>query len=227
MVVHYTGTLQDGTQFDSSRGRGEFKFTLGQGQVIKGWDEGVKTMKKGERAIFTLSAEYAYGEAGSPPKIPANATLIFDIELLSWKAEDISDDGDGTLTRTVVKKGPESWTKVIDACQATIKCKILGEKSAVLHDYGKVVMEVGEAELHNLPVGINTAVKKMHRSDVCHITCTGKNDLTAEQKKILKLPENVILPKKIYEILYLLCYRKSIALSLNFANLKRCKKHGK
>jgi len=227
VVVHYTGTLQDGTQFDSSRGRGEFKFTLGQGQVIKGWDEGVKTMKKGERAIFTLSAEYAYGEAGSPPKIPANATLIFDIELLSWKAEDISDDGDGTLTRTVVKKGPESWTKVIDACQATIKCKILGEKSAVLHDYGKVVMEVGEAELHNLPVGINTAVKKMHRSDVCHITCTGKNDLTAEQKKILKLPENVILPKKIYEILYLLCYRKSIALSLNFANLKRCKKHGK
>ena len=191
VIVHYTGTLQDGTQFDSSRGRGEFKFPLGQGQVIKGWDEGVKTMKKGERAIFTLSSEYAYGEAGSPPKIPQNATLIFDIELLSWKAEDISEDGDGTLTRTVVKKGPESWTKLQDACQATIKCKILGEKSRILHDYGKVVLEVGEAELHNLPVGVNTALKKMHRGDICHITCTGKNDLVSDQKKALKLPENV------------------------------------
>lgn len=191
MTVHYTGTLEDGTQFDSSRGRGEFKFTLGQGQVIKGWDEGVKTMKKGERAMFTLTSEYAYGEAGSPPKIPPNATLIFDIELLSWKAEDISEDGDGSLTRTVVKKGPESWTKVNDACQATIKCKIIDESMKVLHDYGKVVFEVGEAELHNLPFGINTALKKMHRGDTCRLSCKGKNDLLQDQKKLLNLPEHV------------------------------------
>lgn len=61
-------------------------------------------MKKGEIATFTLTPEYAYGEQGSPPKIPANATLIFDIELLSWKAEDISEEGNGSLTRTTVKK---------------------------------------------------------------------------------------------------------------------------
>lgn len=61
VTVHYTGTLSDGSQFDSSRGRGVFKFTLGQGQVIKGWDEGVKSMKKGERSVFTLRPEYAYG----------------------------------------------------------------------------------------------------------------------------------------------------------------------
>ena len=84
VTVHYTGTLTDGTQFDSSRGRGEFTFTLGEGQVIKGWDEGVKTMKKNERAKFTLAPEYAYGENGSPPKIGQNQTLIFDIELLRW-----------------------------------------------------------------------------------------------------------------------------------------------
>jgi FK506-binding protein 4/5 len=56
-------------------------------------------MKKGERADFTLKPEYAYGEAGSPPKIPANATLCFDIELISWKAEDISIDGDASLLK--------------------------------------------------------------------------------------------------------------------------------
>ncbi|CAI9777005.1 unnamed protein product [Fraxinus pennsylvanica] len=93
--VHYVGTLLDGTQFDSSRDRGTpFKFKLGQGQVIKGWDEGIKTMKKGEKALFTIPPELAYGESGSPPTIPSNATLQFEVELLSWiSVKDICQDG--------------------------------------------------------------------------------------------------------------------------------------
>jgi len=83
--AHYTGTLLDGTKFDSSRDRGQvFNFTIGQGQVIKGWDEGFATMKVGECAIITCRADYAYGENGSPPKIPGGATLQFDVELLGF-----------------------------------------------------------------------------------------------------------------------------------------------
>eukprot|EP00515_Schizochytrium_aggregatum_P001271 CAMPEP_0202036386 /NCGR_PEP_ID=MMETSP0962-20130828/1516_1 /ASSEMBLY_ACC=CAM_ASM_000488 /TAXON_ID=4773 /ORGANISM="Schizochytrium aggregatum, Strain ATCC28209" /LENGTH=477 /DNA_ID=CAMNT_0048600459 /DNA_START=105 /DNA_END=1538 /DNA_ORIENTATION=- len=83
--AHYTGTLEDGTKFDSSRDRGKaFDFTIGQGQVIKGWDVGFASMKKGEHAILTIKSDYGYGDSGSPPKIPGGATLVFDVELLKF-----------------------------------------------------------------------------------------------------------------------------------------------
>jgi len=83
--AHYTGTLLNGDKFDSSRDRGTpFDFTLGQGQVIKCWDQGFATMKKGEKALLTCTAPYSYGDRGSPPKIPGGATLKFDVELISF-----------------------------------------------------------------------------------------------------------------------------------------------
>jgi hypothetical protein len=82
-VVHYTGTLEDGSKFDSSRDRGQpYEFAVGRGSVIKGWDEGVLTMKVGGRRQLIVPAALGYGQSGRPPKIPGGATLVFDIELL-------------------------------------------------------------------------------------------------------------------------------------------------
>jgi hypothetical protein len=83
LTVHYRGELEDGTQFDSSIDKGEpFSFTLGQGQVIKGWDLGLVGMKAGEEKKLIIPSHLAYGEAGAGETIPPNATLIFYIELI-------------------------------------------------------------------------------------------------------------------------------------------------
>ncbi|HEY3500697.1 MAG TPA: FKBP-type peptidyl-prolyl cis-trans isomerase [Polyangiaceae bacterium] len=86
--VHYTGTLLDGTKFDSSLDRGDpFQFVLGQGMVIKGWDEGVAGMKKGGKRKLTIPSDKAYGKMGSPPTIPPDAPLVFDVELVEIVAK--------------------------------------------------------------------------------------------------------------------------------------------
>jgi FKBP-type peptidyl-prolyl cis-trans isomerase FkpA len=82
--VHYVGTLTTGSKFDSSRDRGTpFEFRLGAGMVIQGWDQGVAGMKVGGLRKLTIPPELGYGARGYPPVIPANATLVFEVELVS------------------------------------------------------------------------------------------------------------------------------------------------
>lgn len=90
--VHYTGRLKKtNAVFDSSKDRDPFKFTLGEGEVIEGWDKGVAGMKVGGKRKLTIPSKLAYKEAGSPPKIPPNATLVFDVELLSVNGKGAAD----------------------------------------------------------------------------------------------------------------------------------------
>src|SRR4051812_25725211 len=101
-IVHYTGTLTDGTVFDDSRKRSEpFAFKLGVGQVIKGWDEGIALMHVGDRATLMTPPAIGYGEKGAGKVIPPNATLVFDVDLLDVKTQTLG----GMLSEVIDSKG--------------------------------------------------------------------------------------------------------------------------
>ena len=82
VLVNYEGRLTNGSIFDSSNDKEALKVVIGEGQVIKGWDIGIMSMNLGEKAELTILSDYAYGEAGAPPSIGSNATLIFTVELI-------------------------------------------------------------------------------------------------------------------------------------------------
>lgn len=160
--VHYTGKLVDGTEFDSSRLRGKFDFNLGAGSVIKAWEIGIKTMKKGEVAILTCAPDYAYGDKGSAPKIPPNATLIFEVELLDWKLEDISADNDGSVQRRILSAG-ELYTTPKE--ESTVKVHLKGLYENRVFEERDVEFVIGEGGDHGVIKGVEEGLQKFKKAE--------------------------------------------------------------
>lgn len=183
--AHYTGTLcSDGSKFDSSRDRGQpFKFTIGQGQVIKGWDSGFSTMKVGEKAILRCRSDYAYGSMGSPPKIPGGATLDFDVELLGFapkkkqrwemskeeqqgEANRLKDEGTGLFKEKRFKEALEKYEEAqefIEHDEAVeplwVTCKLNAAQAAINMQDFPLAMTLSTAALKKDP----TNVKALYR----------------------------------------------------------------
>lgn len=165
--VHYVGTLEDETQFDSSRDKGEqFEFDLGKGSVIKAWDLGIATMKKGELAKFTCKPKYAYGEAGALPKIPPNATLIFEVELFGWKGEDLSLKNDGSIIRHITTKG-RGWKNPNEGAQ--VKVHYVGRHGENVFEDREVEFTIGDGVIANVIEGLDIAIKRMKEGEKCRL----------------------------------------------------------
>ncbi|TWW76381.1 peptidyl-prolyl cis-trans isomerase FKBP4 isoform X1 [Takifugu flavidus] len=172
VFVHYEGRFLDGTLFDHSRSRNDwFSFVLGKGQVIKAWDVGVATMKVGELCQLICKPEYAYGSAGSPPKIPPNATLVFEIELFDFKGDDITEDEDGGIIRRTLNKG-QGYSKPNEG--ATVDVTLEGSWEGRVFDKRELKFEVGDGESHGLPVGVEKAIAAMEQEEESFFTIKPK-----------------------------------------------------
>ncbi|XP_027173495.1 70 kDa peptidyl-prolyl isomerase-like isoform X1 [Coffea eugenioides] len=191
--VRYTLRLKDGEFFDSSHDKGTpFKFRLGQGEVIRGWDEGIATMKKGERAIFTVPPEMAYGEIGSPPTVPPYATLIFDIEMVSWYSiRDIT--GDGGILKKIMREG-EGWATPKDADEVLVKY-VASTEDGIIVSKSDEELEFSLTDGYLCPA-MSKAVKTMRKGEKAELSvkfsyCSRypgdahcNNDITATNSKL-------------------------------------------
>ncbi|MGH0120560.1 UNVERIFIED_CONTAM: hypothetical protein FKN15_009347 [Acipenser sinensis] len=193
--VHYVGTLLDGTKFDSSRDRDEhFTFDLGKGQVIKAWDLGVATMKIGEVCQLICSPEYAYGAAGSPPKIPPNSTLVFEVELFEFKGEDLSDKEDGGIIRRILTKG-EGYTKPNEG--ATVEVSLEGEWQGKVFDRRELTFEVGDGVDLGIPKGIEKALQSMEKGEESIIKLSPSYGFGSEGSSQFNIPPGADLSYKV------------------------------
>ncbi|XP_076471077.1 peptidyl-prolyl cis-trans isomerase FKBP4-like [Babylonia areolata] len=191
VTVHYVGTLEDGTKFDSSRDRQEpFQFTIGKGEVIKAWDTGVANMRKNELARITCAPDYAYGERGMPPKIPENATLIFEVELLSWTGQDLTKNKDGGVIKRVLKQGEKVATPNDGA---TVTIRYTGKHEGRVFEEREVTFTQGEGEEEGIVPGLELATLKMKKEEQNELTLSPKYAYGEKGNPDLGVPPNATL----------------------------------
>ncbi|TPX33850.1 hypothetical protein SmJEL517_g03289 [Synchytrium microbalum] len=179
--VLYVGRLAGTSEvFDSNQDvNSPFTFQLGQGMVIKGWDEGIKTMKKGEKAILCISPDYGYGSKGAGPKIPPNSTLEFEVTLINWKSvNSLSDDGKVVLK--MLKTDPAGWQTPKSGWEVVVSYtgRIEGQDEPFIQvpDFTFII----DSKDAHTPPYFSEAIKKMKKGEVGQliITITSGHDST-------------------------------------------------
>lgn len=170
VTVHYVGTLEsDGSEFDSSRKRDTpFVFTLGKGEVIKGWEVGIATMRKGEIAKFSMQPEFAYGAAGSPPAVPANATLVFEVELISWISKD-DLFGDGMAIKSQLEEG-SGWQNPKKGEEVRVSIRATGE-AGLIEERKNLDYFLGSGDLGALTKVADKVLSGMNKGERCAVKC--------------------------------------------------------
>lgn len=187
VFVHYVGTLLNGKKFDSSRDRGEkFSFDLGKSQVIKAWDIGVATMKRGEIAVLTCKPEYAYGKNGQG-QIPPNSTLVFEVELFDWKGEDISTDKDGGIIKRTMEAGDLDKHDTPNE-DAVVDIHLTGFHEGRTFDDRDVKFTIGEGSDHGIVEGVEEGIQKMEKGEKAQLRLKPKYAFGAEGNKEFNIP---------------------------------------
>ncbi|XP_042562703.1 peptidyl-prolyl cis-trans isomerase FKBP5 [Clupea harengus] len=193
VFVHYTGKLLNGKRFDSSIDRKEpFSFNLGKGQVIKAWDIGVTSMLKGEICTLLCNPEYTYGTAGNPPKIPPNSSLLFEVELLDFSGEELTEDGG--IVRRIKVKG-EGYNNPNDG--ASVHVHLKGSYGGRVFDTRDVHFIVGESEDAGVPLGVDRSMEKMQKGECCLLYLKPKYGFGTEGKQQYAIGPNANV---VYEV---------------------------
>ncbi|KAK1124519.1 hypothetical protein K0M31_006869 [Melipona bicolor] len=188
VIVHYIGTLLDGTKFDSSKDRNEpFQFELKKGSVIKAWDIGVATMKKNEVAVLTCAPKYAYGKNGSPPKIPPDATLKFEIEMIDWKGEDLSPEKNGSIERYQIVQGKDYITPQEGAL---VNVHLVGTYNGKIFEDRDVQFSLGEGEDCGVIEGVEKALESFKSGEKSRLKIKSKYAFKNVGKPEFDIPPN-------------------------------------
>lgn len=147
-------------------------------------------MRKGEKCILTCGSTYAYGPGGSPPNIPPNATLKFELEMLGWKGQDLSKDGDGGIERFIVTKSEKKKTPNDGAF---VKCHITGRFEDRVFEERDVEFNIGEGEDFAVIAGVETALEKMSQGETSRLVIKPKYAFGSDGNEQFQVPSNAVV----------------------------------
>ncbi|CAF1158036.1 unnamed protein product [Adineta ricciae] len=186
VTIHYVGSLLDGTIFKDTREENSpLSFNLGRGEVIKAFDIAVETMLCGEISKFFSKPKYAYGLKGLPGKVDSAADVIFEIELISSKGKDISEERDESILRRIIKRG-EGYEPANE--DSIVEVNLKGSQNDEIFDERTVTFIMGAGIVEKIPSGIERTIFRMTKNE--HDRIYLKNQAIEDLKRIFNLSSN-------------------------------------